>query len=231
MSKRAWIIFIAIVVVVLGGLIAYSRLNSPAAKLGDIDINTIQVAGDQNGGIADHVFGNPQASVVLVEYGDFQCPGCGGAHPNLKAISKEYQDDIAFVFRNLPLTSIHPNALAAAAVVEAAGLQGKYWEMHDLIFETQSTWGNDTGSDRTGRFRGYAESLGLDVERFMADLDSDSVKAKIRFDEALFGKTGHDKSTPTIILNGTKISAEVSADVVRGSGDMLRAEINKSLGR
>lgn len=231
MSKRTWIIFAAIVVAVFGGLIIFSRLNSPAAKLGDIDVNTVQSASEQNGQIADHVFGNPNASVILIEYGDFQCPSCGGAHPQLKAISEEYSDDIAFVFRNLPLTSIHPNARAAAGAVEAAGLQGQYWEMHNLIFEGQSTWTNDTATTRIDRFRGYATSLNLDIDTFMADLDSDSVKDKIAFDEALFAKTGLEKSTPTIILNGQKISSEVSQDVVQGSGELLRAEINKALGR
>lgn len=231
MSKRTWIIFAAIVIIVFGGLIIFSRLNSPAAKLGDVDVNAIQRANDQNGQIGDHVYGNPSSKVIIIEYGDFQCPSCGGAHPQLKAISEEYADDIAFVFRNLPLTSIHPNARAAAAAVEAAGLQGQYWEMHNLVFEAQSVWTNDNATTRTDRFRGYALNLGIDAEWFVNDLNSDRVKSKIAFDEALFTKTGLEKSTPTIILNGEKISSEVSQDVVRGNGDLLRAEINKALGR
>src|SRR5699024_4048070 len=99
--------------------------------------SSIIAASDKNGHIADHVRGNPDAKVVLVEYGDYQCPGCAGIAPALNTIADRYSEDLAFVFRNFPLSSIHPNAKVAAATAEAAGLQGKFWEMHDKLYQEQ----------------------------------------------------------------------------------------------
>ena len=138
MDKFRWIIFAAIIVLVLGGLIVYSRMNSTSVDVSNVDATAIIGPSEQNGNIGDHVYNDTESSVILVEYGDFQCPGCGSAHPYVKTLLEEYGDRISFVFRNFPLTSIHPNARAAAAAAEAAGLQGKYWEMHDVIFENQS---------------------------------------------------------------------------------------------
>src|SRR5690606_33238651 len=136
------------------------------------------------------VFGDPESSVVLIEYGDFQCPGCAGAHPNVKDLLDDYDNEIAFVFRNFPLTSIHPNAKAASGVVEAAGLQGKYQEMYDKVFSLQSDWGNLSGIDRTDRFVSYAEELNLNIDQFKEDLASEAVSKKINFDYALGKKAG-----------------------------------------
>lgn len=227
MDKFKWIIFAVIAIGILATLV-YLSLGS-RLDVSTVDTNKIQTASEQNGNIADHVFGNADSSVILMEYGDFQCPGCGAAHPQLKAISEEYSDKIAFVFRNLPLTSIHPNAKAAAAAVEAAGLQGKYWEMHNLIFETQSEWSTLGSQDRVDKFKEYAESINLDIAKFVSDIDSPAIKQKIAFDLALFGKTGLEQSTPTFILNGEKVSAEVSNDAAQANGDMLRELIDSAL--
>jgi protein-disulfide isomerase len=229
MNKVGWIIFGAIVVAVLGGLIAYSRLTNPSANVTEAELNSVIAASDTNGNIADHVFGLPESKVVLIEYGDFQCTSCGGAHPQIKDLTEEYKDRITFIFRNLPLTSIHPNARAAAAAVEAAGLQGKYWEMHNLLFESQSEWSSLSTNERTGAFSSYAESLGLDAARFTNDLNSDAVKKKISFDEALFKQTGYEKSTPTFVLNGTQVDAETSGKIVRGDSSALKTLIDTAL--
>ena len=209
MSKKAWIIFAAACVVVLGGLIYLSGKNK--IDVSNVDIQKIQPAAEQSGQIADHVFGKADSKVMLVEYGDFQCPGCGAAYPTLKALSEKYQGQIAFVFRNFPLTTIHPNARAAAAVAEAAGLQGKYWEMHNKLYETQSSWENLSGAERTDFFAGYASDLGLNVDTFKADLAGANVNQKISFDQAV-GKKANVNATPTIYLNGKQIEQDTWGD-------------------
>lgn len=205
MSKQAWIIFSAVCVLILGGLIYFS--NASRIDVSAIDTNTIQAANEKSGNIADHVFGKADSKVRLIEYGDFQCPGCGSAHPTVKKLSEKYQDQMAFVFRNFPITSKHPNARAASAAVEAAGLQDKYWEMHDKVFESQTTWGNLGAKERTKFFADYAGELGLDATKFASDLAGEPVNKKISFDQALGKKAGAD-ATPTFLLNGKKLDTE-----------------------
>lgn len=205
MSKTAWIIFSAVCVLGLGALVFFS--NSSKVDVSNVDTNSIQPASEASGSIADHVFGKADSKVVLIEYGDFQCPGCGGAHPMVKALSEKYEDQIAFVFRNFPLTAIHPNALAAAAAAEAAGLQGKYWEMHNKLFENQATWESISTSDRADFFASYAEELDLNVETFRTDFAGEAVSQKINYDLALGRSAGVD-STPTFYLNGEKVGQD-----------------------
>ena len=231
MSKVAWIIFGAVIVLVLGGLIAYSRINSPSADVKDINSASIVGASDANGNIADHVYGNTESKVLLIEYGDFQCPSCGAAHPQIKELAEEYKDRIGFVFRNFPLTSIHPNARAASAAVEAAGLQGKYWEMHDLVFESQNEWSSITdGTQRTNIFVGYAESLGLNKDQFTTDLAASTVNQKISFDQALGKKLGVN-ATPTFYINNDKVSDEASSSAVQGDTTALKTLIDAALAK
>lgn len=190
---------------VLGSLVFFSNRNR--IDVSDVDTNTIQAASTRSGDIADHVFGKSDSKVVLIEYGDFQCPGCGSAHPTVKKLAEKYKDQLAFVFRNFPITSKHPNARAAAAATEAAGKQGKYWEMHDKIFESQSSWGNLGATERTKFFTDYAQELGLNTNTFATDLTSEMVNQKISFDQAVGKKAGAD-ATPTFILNGKKLDNE-----------------------
>lgn len=230
MSKKAWIIFIVIVVGAFGGLIAYSRFVSPSIDVSDIDTSAIQSAQDMNGTIGDHVLGNAESKVVLIEYGDFQCPSCAGAHPTVKEVMSEYEDRVAFVFRNFPLSTIHPNARAAAAAAEAAGLQGKYWEMFDLLFTNQTAWGSLDATARTQAFTGYAAQLSLDAERFASDLASSNVNKKISFDQALAKKLGVS-STPTFYLNGEPLDSETAGNTVQGSSTSLRQALDTALAK
>jgi len=222
-SKRGWIIFVVIVVVFLGGLIVLS--NSSKVNVASINPNVLQKANAQNGNIAEHVYGKADSKVVLVEYGDFQCPYCGNEHPIIKQVTSQYQGQIAFVFRNFPLTSLHPNALAAAGAVEAAGLQNRYWDMHNLIFETQSTWENLTGTDRTNQFIAYAKQLGLDTTKFTTDMASTSVSKKISVDQAIGQKLGID-STPSFYLDGKVVDQTVWSDATKLSA-ALNTELKK----
>ena len=228
MSKAAWIIFGSIVVLILGGLVVYSRLNSPSANVSSADNNSIIAASDQNGQIADHTFGKTDSKVILVEYGDFQCVSCAGAHPQITEITEEYKDRILFIFRNFPLTTIHPNARASSAAVEAAGLEGKYWEMHNLVFETQSEWSSLVGTARTDKFAEYAVSLGLNKDTFVENLASKDINQKISFDQAL-GKKVKVEATPTFFLNGEKLTDEVSSNTVRGDTAPLKALLDAKL--
>jgi protein-disulfide isomerase len=224
MSKTAWIIFTAIIVLILGGLVLYSRSNSIEIDVSSIDAQIVQSASEQSGNIADRVFNNTQSDVVLIEYGDFECPGCAAAHVGVKTLLAEYGDRISFVFRQFPLTSIHPNARAAAAAAEAAGQQGKYWEMHDLIYNNQSVWSAADASSRTETFTSYAEQIGLNTDTFKADIASSAVNQKVLFDQALGGKQAVG-STPTFILNGEKLEEAVTSGF--SNGDLT--EIKKLL--
>ncbi len=227
-SKTTWIIFSAIIVLVLGGLIAYSQANRTTLDVTDVDAFAITAASDQNGQIGDHVYNDTVSDTILIEYGDFQCPGCAAAYPNIKTLLEDYGDEVSFVYRNFPLTSIHPNARAAAGAAEAAGLQGQYWEMHDLLFENQTEWGDADINQRLTFFKTYAESLSLDVAQFETDLASSNVNQKIAFDQALGGKVGVD-STPSFFLNGEALSSEAAQGLLQGDLTALRAELDEAL--
>lgn len=205
MSKRAWIIFAVICVVVLGGLIYFSNRNR--IDVSNVDTSAVQPASELSGNIADNAFGKKDSKVVLIEYGDYQCPGCSSAFPTVKKLSEKYKDQIAFVFRNFPIASKHPNARAAASAAEAAGLQGKFWEMHNMLYENQAAWQGLSTADRGPAFVSYAKQLGLNEEQFKKDTESTGVSNKINFDQAVGKKAGAD-ATPTFILNGKKFSEQ-----------------------
>jgi len=144
----------------------------------------------------DHIRGPGDAAVTLVEYGDFECPYCGRAEPVLRDLLAEFGDELRFVFRDLPLADVHPRAQIAAEAAEAAGAQGKYWEMHDLLFEHQDALG-------PAELIRYAEELGLDVDRFRDELRRRVYAPGISEDVA-----GADESsvagTPTFFVNGRR---------------------------
>jgi protein-disulfide isomerase len=137
--------------------------------------------------------GNPNAKLAIVEFSDFQCPFCNRVTPTLEQIEREYGDDVRIVFKHLPL-SMHPKAPAAHAAAEAAHRQGKFWEMHDLIFADQSNMSPE-------RYVEYAERIGLDVERFKKDVASEDVKRKVDSDVAEATRLGV-MSTPGFFVNG-----------------------------
>lgn len=190
--NRFWII-LTIVIVAFIGLFIITKPDSPG------------VTSDQAKKILkdDHVKWNPDAKVTVIEYGDFQCPACGSFYPVLKELEKTYKDKVRFVFRHFPLRNIHPNAQAGALAAEAAGNQGKFWQMHDKLFETQESWGKIT-TNQQKLFEGYAKELGLDIAKFRKDYADSKTAARINRDLASgksFGATG----TPTFILDGKKL--------------------------
>jgi protein-disulfide isomerase len=158
------------------------------------------------------VRGNPAATVKLIEYSDFQCPACRAYFPMVAQLETEYASSVAFIYRNYPLYQIHSNADRAARVAEAAGLQGKFWEMHDELFEHQGEW--DKLLDPSSAFAGYAEEIGLDVAKFKLDINSDQVK-KLIADDYQRGQRAGVNGTPTFILNGIKIQNPNSIEEFR----------------
>lgn len=228
MSKKAWIFFLVAIVGLLAALVIWSRSSSTKIDTSSIDTNLIQPASKQSGNIAEHVFGKADSKVVLIEYGDFQCPGCGSVEPGIEKVTNDYKDYIAFVFRNFPLTTIHQNALAVASAVEAAGLQGKYWEMHNLVYANQNDWSTLSTDQRTTKFTDYASKLSLDTTRFKTDMASSAVSRKISFDQAIGYKVGVD-STPTFTLSGVKLTSAVIEDLQTGTGNQLRDALDAQL--
>jgi protein-disulfide isomerase len=145
-------------------------------------------------GSDDHVQGPDDAPVTLVEYGDFECPHCGRAHPILKRVQRRLGDRVRFVFRHFPLGEMHPHAVHAAEAAEAAAEQGRFWEMHDAIFEHQSAL-DDRSLVR------YAESLGLDGPRVAAALANGEYEERVRAD-FMSGVRSGVNGTPTFFING-----------------------------
>ena len=147
-------------------------------------------------GDRDHALGPDDAPVTVVEYGDFECGDTIRAYPMLKRVRRELGDSIRFVFRNYPLVDTHPRAMLAAEAAEAAGIQGKYWEMHDRIFE------HPYALDR-GNLVSHAGQIGLDVARFDADLNVHRTRARVEEDRAS-GKASGVPGTPTFFVNGRR---------------------------
>lgn len=193
MSKRFWI-FLGIIAAVLVGFLLFR---------GGDEANAPETNGSSQ--TSQHVFGNPDSDVVLIEYGDFQCPACAQFFPTVSQVKEKYADDIAFQFRNLPLP-IHQNARAAARAAEAASMQDKFWEMHDMLFQNQRTWSDS--SNPAGIFEQYASQLELDVDKFKEDFASSKVNSIINADIEAFEATGEQMSTPTFFLNGEKVTPQ-----------------------
>jgi len=149
--------------------------------------------------------GSETPKVTIVEFADFQCPACGAAHPGLKKVSDEFSKDVQFVFRNFPLP-IHDNAEKAAFAAAAADEQGKFWEMHDLLFENQNAW----SAGNPGRaFEDYAQQLGLDLDQFKKDRTSEKIKERIRLDKG-DANALEVNATPTIYINGVEFKQGAS---------------------
>ena len=209
MTSKGWIIFATLCVAILGGMIFMAQKDK--MDVSAIDVNKIQAATAQSGDIADHTEGKTDSKVVLIEYGDFQCPGCASAQPVMKALVEKYKDKMTFVFRNYPLYQAHPNAFSSASAAEAAGLQGKYWEMYHKLYENHSAWRDLSGSERTNYYLSLASDLELDTAKFTTDIDSDAVKKKIDFDTAL-GQKAKVTGTPSFYMNGKNVGDQYVLD-------------------
>ena len=156
----------------------------------------------------DHSQGPAHAPIELVEYGDYQCPHCGAAHPVLKSILPQLGNNVKFVFRNFPLQEMHPDAVNAAIATEASALQNKFWEMHDILFEHQ----NHLSAEHIFV---YADRIGLDVEKFALDIQKDELLNKVEADFESGVRSGVN-GTPSFFINTNKYNGSWERDVFLG---------------
>lgn len=188
LKKHFWKIVALVALLLVGGSYVYSNKAAKEANEGVV--------------LEARMKGNPEAKTVLVEYSDFQCPACSQFYPVVKDIVEKHGDNLKVEYRHFPLINIHPMATPAAKAAEAAGVQGKFWEMHDKLFDNQATWSRS--SNAAAFFNQYAEELGLDVDKFKLHMDSSVIADAISasFNEARdAGFTG----TPTFLLNGEQM--------------------------
>ena len=182
---------IGIIIIVLFGYYFYATANTPEEKTVDIILTQ-----------TDHVRGAKDGKLTLVEFGDFQCPACGAYEPIVRQVLADNKAVLKVSFRHFPLTQLHKNALLAAKATEAASVQGKFWEMHDLIYDKQEEWSESINA--RDFFLTYATTLGLDTTKFLSDLNSKAVEDKIMAEYQEGIKLGV-QGTPTFFLNGKKL--------------------------
>jgi protein-disulfide isomerase len=185
MSNRFVGILVACVLVFLG-LVFFTKKDANAPNQANVTAS-------------NHVQGAGTTGVTLIEYGDFQCPACGSYYPIVKEVQSKYGDKIKFQFRSFPLVGLHPNAMTAHRAAEAADKQGKYWEMHDMLYERQSAW--STSKSAASIFKSYAQELGLDMDRYSLDVASAETQTIINKDIEQ-GKAINVTATPGFVLDG-----------------------------
>jgi protein-disulfide isomerase len=166
-----------------------------------------------------HIRGNPDAPVTLEEYGDFQCPPCGMFAAFASQLEKEYDSRLRVIFRNFPL-KMHEHAHEAALAAEAAGLQGRFWEMHDLLYREQDTWSKAPNVREL--FESYAGTIGLDLDKFKKDMDGEQVNARVEADRQR-GESLGINITPTLFINNQPLETKDK------NPEGIRAEINAAL--
>ena len=163
----------------------------------------------------DHIQGPADAAVTLVQYGDYECPYCGAAYPIIKEAQARMGERLRFVFRNFPITTSHPHAEQAAEAAEAAASQGKFWPMHDLLYENQKNL-------RDQHLRAYAEQLGLDVELFQKEL-AEHVHAGRVHEDFLSGVRSGVNGTPTFYINGARHDDSYDLETLLGALEQAAA--------
>lgn len=209
------IIFWLVVVIILIGAVygVYRAATTPA----DIPLPTELSEADQ-------IQGNPESDVILIEYSDFQCPACANYYYLVEEILDEFGDHMQFTYRHFPLKSIHDKAVLAGQAAEAAGLQGKFWEMNSTIFENQESWYSMSVADAREEFIGYATDLDLDSEQFSTDIDSKETENLVEAEFQSAVDAGLN-STPTFFLNGERIKNPQSLEEFR---TLIREAIEKT---
>ncbi len=166
----------------------------------------------------DHIQGDIE-NITLVEYGDFECPHCGKAHPIVKKIQEIEEDSLSFIFRNFPLSYAHPHALHAAYAAESAGKQDKYWEMHDLLLENQDSLEDEN-------LKAYAEKLKLDIPQFLKDMVSEEIAKKIEDDISTGAKSGVN-GTPTFFINNIRFDGPTQLEPLLKTINLAKKENDK----
>lgn len=209
---KRFLIILGVVIVAFVGIFFFSNSGSESS-------NTSGTSGTTS----NHSIGNNSKNVEVAVYGDFECPACGSFYPVEKQIIETYKDDIKFVFRHFPLDSIHPNARAASRAAEAAGLQGKFFEMHDLLYENQQQWSSRVTTNPQSIFENYAKELGLDIAKYNADYAAETTNSTINADKQSGSQTGVT-GTPTYFINGQKMN---NSDI--GSFELFSKKIDEAI--
>lgn len=192
-----WKTFLLVAILLVAGSVVYSNYATNQANEG-IEITA-------------HIKGNPEATVTLTEYSDFQCPACAQFYPVVDSLVEDYGDSIQLEYRNFPLISIHPYAVPAAKAAEAAAQQGKFWEMHNKLFDNQSDWSSSAGPRKY--FEQYAEEIGIDVDQFKKQYKAAVIEDHIKsqYEEA---RELDLRGTPSFLLNGEKMEFDTFEDFV-----------------
>lgn len=191
MDKK-FLIVLGVAILALGGIFVFSNNKSSSN-------NSNATASS----VTNHSTGNLNSKVEIIEYGDFQCPACGQFFPLVSAVKAQYKDTVKFTFRHFPLDSIHKNARAGSRAAEAAGQQGKFFEMHDILYKNQNAWVDS--SDPLTIFAGYAQQLGLDVNAFKIYYASEAANSSINADLQEGQKKGVS-GTPTFFIAGKQVN-------------------------
>lgn len=221
-SILTWVIVIACLGAGFWFLIASSG-TSPSSNSNSSAISLVKAKDLSPISQNDFTKGNKNAKVTLIEYADFQCPGCGIEYPILKQLESTYANKMLFVYRFFPLKEIHKNAILSAQAAYAASLQNKFWEMHDLLFDNQNEWSESNNA--LDIFVKYAKTLNLDISKFTQDIKLDSTN-KVIDDNYNSGVQAGVESTPSLFLNGNKI---VTSDKTIPTFDQLKKLIDQKL--
>ncbi len=192
MGKSFWAILAVVVIASVGLIFLSGSGDNNKSNNNAEEILTVQTE--------DHKRGLSGASVVLTEFSDFQCSACAAIFPVIDQMFREFGDRVEFVARSFPLVSIHPNSMSAHRAAEAAGTQGAFWEMHDILYVRQQSW--SSASNAISIFESYANELGLDIEKYKTDAKSQVALERINT-EAAGGTQLGVKGTPTFYLNDT----------------------------
>jgi protein-disulfide isomerase len=210
-----FVIVFGVALVTLGSGTMLYRAKLPQVK-NIPDTQSVSAGRDSSA----HIRGKADAPVTLEEFGDFQCPPCGQFAGFAEELLKEYDSRLRVVFRNFPLPS-HEHAREAALAAEAAGFQGKFWEMHDTLYKEQTAWSKAPNTREL--FESYAGTLGLNMEQFKKDMDSDKARERVDSDHALGDSLGI-KVTPTLFINKRPMEPQEK------NPEGVRAAINAALG-
>jgi len=222
-NKVFLIVTLITIFVIVGGVFLLSKPGSTSTPSATVSASILVPQGVyETSGLANGTYlpASATASVTLVEFGDYVCPACGNYSPYVQKILTDFPGKVNFVFRNYPL-SYHTNAPLASYAAGAAGIQGKYWEMHEKLYSTQNDWSNL--QDPTTKFVAYAKEMGLNTDQFTKDMGSQAVKDAVQRDTN-DGNAVSLTETPTFYINGSKVT--LSGDYSQLES-LIQADLNK----